>query len=78
VGSGDSIDIWRDPWIPASHNRKVISPRGHCILSKVAELIDPISGQWDMDTIHSNFHQIDANRILQIPLNIYGFDDFLA
>jgi ribonuclease HI len=53
-------------------------PRGHCILSKVAEVIDPISGQWDTEIIQSNFHQIDVNRILQIPLSIDGFDDFLA
>jgi hypothetical protein len=44
VGSGDSIHIWRDPWIPNSPNRKIISPRGNCILTKVAKLIDPISG----------------------------------
>jgi hypothetical protein len=76
LGSGESIHIWRDPWIPTSPNRRIISPRGNCILTKVSELIDPYTGQWDL--LHNNFHQIDVNRIIQIPLVIDGFDDFLA
>jgi hypothetical protein len=35
-------------------------------------------GQWDHDIIRTNFHHIDASRSMQIPLNINGFDDFLA
>ena len=26
VGTGSHIDIWDDPWIPTSENRKVITP----------------------------------------------------
>jgi hypothetical protein len=44
----------------------------------VSELIDPSTGQWDQDIIQNNFHHIDACRILQIPLNSNGFDDFIA
>jgi hypothetical protein len=45
VGNGDDIEIWRDPWIPSSPNRKIIAPRGDCILTRVSELIDPSTGQ---------------------------------
>jgi hypothetical protein len=44
----------------------------------LTELIDPIKGQWDDELIQSNFHPIDAERILQIPLNHNAFEDFLA
>jgi hypothetical protein len=44
----------------------------------VAQLIDPITGQWDEDLIRSIFYISDVNRILQIPLNNHGFDDFIA
>jgi hypothetical protein len=44
----------------------------------VAQLIDPITGQWDDDLIRSLFYIPDVNRILQIPLNNHVFDDFIA
>src|SRR4051812_6511283 len=47
VGMGSRINIWHDPWIPSSWNRKVITPRGATMLDKVEELIDPHTGQWD-------------------------------
>ena len=46
--------------------------------TKVSQLIDPISGSWNEARIRSLFCAIDANRILQIPLNTQGFDDFIA
>jgi hypothetical protein len=78
VGSGESINIWKDSWIPSSPNRKILSPRSECILTKVHELIDPSSGTWDEDLIRSIFHQVNAQRILLIPLTSNGFNDFIA
>jgi hypothetical protein len=78
VGSGEEIEIWKDPWIPSSPNRKILSPRGQCILTRVSELIDPISGKWDQELIRTNFHPIDVNRILQILVHLNSFDDFTA
>lgn len=35
------MNIWRDPWVPPSPDRKIITPRGQTILSQVSDLIDP-------------------------------------
>jgi hypothetical protein len=78
VGNGGSIQIWKDPWIPASPDRKIVTPRGECILTRVCELIDPVTGRWDDELLQSNFHPIDVERILQTPLNHNVFEDFLA
>jgi hypothetical protein len=53
VGNGESINIWNDPWIPTSPNRKVVTPRGLVLLTKVNQLLDPISRQWDEELVSS-------------------------
>jgi hypothetical protein len=44
IGDGTQIYIWKDPWIPNSPDGKIITPRGNIVLTKVADLIDPITG----------------------------------
>lgn len=72
------MNIWNDPWIPSSLDRKVITPRGKTVLSKVIDLIDPVTSQWDEDLIMNIFNPVDARRILQIPINFQAFEDFIA
>jgi hypothetical protein len=55
-----------------------MTPRGATIVTKVSELIDPISGQWDEELILSILNPVDAERILQIPLNLNAFEDFIS
>jgi hypothetical protein len=43
VSDGESINIWNDPWIPSSADRKIVTPRGTTVLTKVCELISPIT-----------------------------------
>ena len=45
VGDGTQINIWLDPWIPDGITRRPITPRGQTVLTKVSELIYPISGE---------------------------------
>jgi hypothetical protein len=78
VGNGDKINIWTDPWISCSPNRMITSCRGNSIYTKVSELIDPITGQWDLDILNSLFNSLDVARIMSIPINTQGFDDFIA
>lgn len=48
IGDGISVDIWEDPWIPRGETRRVITQRNGSILTKVADLLDPGTGNWDM------------------------------
>jgi len=45
VGDGTQINIWLDPWIPDGITRRPITPRGQTVLTKVSELINPVSGE---------------------------------
>jgi ribonuclease HI len=55
-----------------------MTPRGHCVLSRVEELIDPLTGNWDEYLIRDNFREVDVERILHIPLPNFGQSDFIA
>lgn len=59
-GNGLNIDFFKDLWIPRPTSLKVITPSsGHTI--KVADLIDPISRQWDVQKIDRLLLPIDDN-----------------
>jgi hypothetical protein len=78
IGTGEKVDIFRDPWIPLSVDRRVLTTRGQLGFRKVDELIDPNTGTWNEGFLRAHFYSIDVNSILQIPLNIHGFDGFIA
>lgn len=48
------------------------------MLTKVEELIDPHTGQWDEVLIRDVFWPVDVHRILQIPLRVHVMDDFVS
>jgi len=77
VGDGTRINIWSDPWIPKKVTRLPITPRGMSVLTKVSELISPVTGTWDVDLIWGNFWDEDAHHILSIPLRS-GYEDMVA
>lgn len=77
IGSGSSVNIWRDPWIPRAWSRGVITPRNGNLLETVDELISPIDGKWDMQLVRDTFMPVDTHLILNIPLRD-GMDDFMA
>ena len=52
--------------------------RGNQLLSRVNDLIDPVTGEWDEQLIRDNFWHIDAKRILQIPLHHQVTEDYVA
>jgi hypothetical protein len=43
VGENDQINIWEDAWTPTSPTRRVFMPRGNILLTKVSDLINPIT-----------------------------------
>ena len=77
VGDGTQIRIWDDPWIPAGTTRRPRTPRGAALVTRVAELIDPITGTWDHQLVKDLFWEEDAINILAIPVR-QNSDDIIA
>ena len=77
VGSGEHINIWSDPWIPRNNTRKVIIHKGNNVITKVNELINPMTTSWDEDLVKQTFIPEDARIIIQIPIQEH-IDDFIA
>jgi hypothetical protein len=69
VGDGSSINIWQDPWLPRECTRMPITPRGNSLLTKVSELIDPVTGRWDDQLVLQTFVPQDAELILATPVH---------
>ena len=77
VGDGSSINIWSDPWLPRLWSRLPITPRGQTVLTKVEELINPITEWWDEELIRDVFWPEDVEVILSTPVHI-SLEDTLA
>ena len=77
VGSGERINMWEDPWLPSNDNCRPRTLQGAHLLTRVSELIDPISSWWDKELVQQTFSPEDVKTILSIP--IYDqFEDFVA
>jgi hypothetical protein len=72
------INIWDDPWIPSSPDRRIQTPKGQILLRYVSKLINLDTMQWDKDMVKELFNPIDAMRILRIPLSENMNEDFIA
>lgn len=69
IGNGENVRIWEDPWLPKGITRKPITPRGASLLTKVNELINPVTGEWDEQLVNDSFWPQDAEEILRIPID---------
>ena len=78
VGNGQNINIWKDAWIPSCANREVVTPKAGQLLTKVGDLIDHVSNNWDEDLIRQTMWPIDVQLILSIPLSQHDMPDFIA
>ena len=77
IGDGTQVRIWSDLWLPRPWSRKIVTPRGTCLLETVSDLVSPITSLWDEQLVRDTFWPVDAATILQIPLR-EGADDFIA
>lgn len=66
VGDGTTVNIWTDPWLPRLLCRRLVTPKGHTIISKASELISPASETWDDALVRNTFWPQDANLILSM------------
>jgi hypothetical protein len=69
IGDGSNVNIWTNSWLARDGALKPITPRMQCIYTNVNELIDPTTGQWDV--------QLVTEVILATPIRD-DFDDFIA
>lgn len=77
IGNGEKVNIWLDPWIPHSANRRPVTPRGHNVFNRVCDLIDPNTGTWDVQLVKEMFWEEDARLILTVQVHV-EYDDKLA
>ncbi len=76
VGSGESINIWRDRWLLEDHHRRIITPGPNLLVhSTVNELITEPQMVWDHSLIDSLFIPYDAEAIKHIPLSNHKHAD---
>jgi hypothetical protein len=79
VGNGQSIDIWNDRWIHPQGQKATWTPKPtNPSVTKVAELIDQASNNWQPHSVSQNFLPYETNTILQIPLTDPLSDDVVS
>jgi hypothetical protein len=79
VGTGESISIWDDNWIPNSGTLRPLYRPAEATVEKVSELITEDTHQWNIQKMDdNNFSQPDIDRIIQIPLSSRPGEDWLA
>lgn len=77
MGSGQSISIWEDCWLPNSATMRPMGRLKETDLVMVNELLTA-SNDWNEPLIRGIFFAPDVDSILSIPLRSTGGDDWLA
>ncbi|KAL4312649.1 hypothetical protein GQ457_01G024910 [Hibiscus cannabinus] len=67
VGTGQSISVWNDAWLPGHGNGR-LNLHVNFRFPKVSDLIVPETNCWNIDLLQSLFPQSLVNRICCIPL----------
>jgi ribonuclease HI len=82
IGSGLTVDVWNDKWIPGIRSMQPTVHLGeaedHDEISLVCDLIDNEIGCWKIDKVRRNFIPPEADAILNIPLRRGEGEDFWA
>ncbi|KAL6130570.1 hypothetical protein ACLB2K_068949 [Fragaria x ananassa] len=67
IGNGTFTRIWEDKWLPVPWSFWVISPR-FWDQNATVHLLMERPGKWNVDFIRNNFLEVDAEKILSIPI----------
>jgi hypothetical protein len=78
VGAGNSIRIWRDPWIPCGWLQKALGKHQPCRLKWVAQLMDQTTMEWKEEVVRDVFKEQDADEIMRIRLPSKPTEDFIS
>lgn len=74
VGSGISVRIWDDPWIPSNNGHKPLFRPPGAPATMVSELLVNDSMMWDIQKVKANFCEADVKAICSIPTGKYAND----
>ena len=78
VGNGESIGVWLDAWLPYNDHPRICSPTVEVFEeSRVADLIDPSTKQWDSSLLRGLFNPQEVKMIQSIPVCHSSVEDKL-
>ncbi|KAL0429071.1 UNVERIFIED_CONTAM: LINE-1 retrotransposable element O protein [Sesamum radiatum] len=78
IGSGHSVNVWKDPWIPRKPSFRIITPNAANVQNlQVSALIRQDSREWDVEVLNTLFWPEDRELIQQIPLSSFSEPDLL-
>lgn len=76
IGKGESVNVWRDPWLPDSNHMRISTPVYPGLEeAKVCSLMKSDSMKWDIDILRDLFNDNDIQHILKILLSASRVDD---
>lgn len=78
VGDGMKTEVWHDNWIEGTISMRPLGSLTDNSIHLVADLIDPVSGQWKEELIRNTFYTPDAEAILAMPRARRMQEDFWA
>lgn len=76
MGSGESIRVWLDSWLPSCEHPRILSPLVDSFeLAREEDLIDSVSKQWRSSLLQGLFNPHEVDLIKSIPLcRSYSYD----
>jgi hypothetical protein len=74
IGSGRSVRIWEDPWIPSNNGHKPLFRPPNASAIMVDELLDSNSMKWDIQKVKANFCETDVKAICSTPTGRFAND----
>lgn len=78
VRNGKSIGVWLYSWLPSPDRPRILSPIVESFEeTRVVDLIEPESGQWDLNLLQGLFIPSSAEMIRSIPLCSAAVEDKL-
>ena len=55
-----------------------MTPKGRNVLTKVSDLINPVTNSWDEELVDQTFCEVDKHKVLAIPLPSHEMEDFVG